>query len=726
VYQDAPPRRADVWAGAVLARGGPAAAAVAVATALLAAVLVPLHAWYGWLAVPLALAAAVVAVRGATRLVPSVPVPAWAGAAVVAIAAGHGVWAALTRAEHVVLRRDAGSYAQYTHWITDRHALPVDASLDAFGGAAALADPAFRLSSPAFYQIVHGTSADVLPQFLIGAPAWFSLGAWTGGWTGLLVAPAVASALALLAFGGLAARLVGPRWAVLATAVLALAQPVLHASRSTYSEPLALLLVCAAAALLVDAVRAGDDVVGVGGGEAGNVRRLALAAGLAAGLAGLVRVDALREVVLLLPVAALLARRGHAAARPLAAGALGGLAVAAVPALLLGYRYLGDIAGSLVPLAAGGVVVGLLSLWAGRSRPTRPSLRVPVPERLRTLAGGPRLPAVAGGAVLLLGAVLASRPLWLTVRQSAADPGSRVVADLQRDQGLPVDGGRTYAEHSLDWVGWYLGWGAVAAAGIALAVLTARAVAWWRAAGDDGAPADVPPWLGPAFVGLASAVLTLWRPGITPDHPWADRRLVPVVLPLLVLAAVAAVAWSARSAAASPWRRSVAGPVVAVVGVAALVVPAWLGTAAVATSRTEQGELAAVRTVCDRLRDGDAVVALDPRGSNEWPQVLRGMCGVPAASVRVVGAGDEAAAALATVEPARRIAQRVAGAGHRAVLLATGAQGRATMVRLGLQPVPVVRARTTEDQRLLTRRPDGVAPLELEVWFAPWPASPTP
>ena len=146
----------------------------------------------------------------------------------------------------------------------DHHALPVDASLDAFGGSAALADPAFRLSSPAFYEIVHGTpgaagtTADVLPQFFLGAPAWFSLGGWTGGWTGLLVAPAVASALALLAFAGLAARLVGPRWAVLATGVLALAQPVLHAARSTYSEPLALLLVCAAGALLVDAVRAGN------------------------------------------------------------------------------------------------------------------------------------------------------------------------------------------------------------------------------------------------------------------------------------------------------------------------------------------------------------------------------------------------------------------------------------------------------------------------------------
>jgi hypothetical protein len=737
VYQDAPVRRTDVWAGAVLARGGVAAAGLVVATALSAAVLVPLHAWYGWLAVPLAVAALAVAVVGAARLVPAPPAPAWTAGAVVAIAAGHGVWAALTRAEHVVLRRDAGSYAQFTEWIRGHHALPVDASLDAFGGSAALADPAFRLSSPAFYEIVHGTpgaagsSAEILPQFFLGAPAWFSLGGWTGGWTGLLVAPAVASALALLAFAGLAARLVGPRWAVLATGVLALAQPVLHAARSTYSEPLALLLVCAAGALLVDAVRAGNPAAaGADGGDdrSADARRLALAAGLAAGLAGLVRVDALREVVLLLPVAAVLARRGHPAARPLVTGALGGLAVAAVPAVLLGYRYLGDIAASLVPLAVGGVLLGGLSLWLARGRP---ALRVPLPAGLGDALRN-RSPLVAGGAVLVLGALLASRPLWLTARQSATDPGARVVADLQADQGLPVDGGRTYAEHSLDWVGWYLGPVAVVVAWLAFAVLAARAVAWWRdGAGGEHDGRDVPPWLAPAFVGLGSAVLTLYRPGITPDHPWADRRLVPVVLPLFVLAAVAAAAWATRALRppAAPHTRAAAlrrtwpaaRPAVVALAVAGLAGPAWLGTAAVAGAETERGELAAVRTVCDRLRDGDVVVALDARGANEWPQVVRGMCGNPAASVQVVGARDESTAAVASVEPARRIAQRIAAAGHRPVLLAAEQQGLATMVRLGLQPEPAVRLDTTEDQRWLTRRPDGVTPLAVDVWLAPWP-----
>jgi hypothetical protein len=98
------------------------------------------------------------------------------------------------------------------------------------------------------------------------------------------------------------------------------------------------------------------------------------------------------------------------------------------------------------------------------------------------------------------------------------------------------------------------------------------------------------------------------------------------------------------------------------------------------------------------------------------------MCGNPAASVRVSGAADDAGAAQLTVGPARRIAERVAATGRRPVLLAAEEQGLATIAQLGLRPVPAVRLGTTEDQRWLTRRPDGVAPLDVDVWLAPWPA----
>ena len=74
-----------------------------------------------------------------------------------------------------------------------------------------------------------------------------------------------------------------------------------------------------------------------------------------------------------------------------------------------------------------------------------------------------------------------------------------------------------------------------------------------------GEEATVPVWAGPLLVATGSSLLTLWRPGITPDHPWADRRLL-VVLPLVLLLAVAAVAWARVSQgtgrAISRWPRA--------------------------------------------------------------------------------------------------------------------------------------------------------------------------
>ena len=151
--------------------------------------------------------------------------------------------------------------------------------------------------------------------------------------TALLVAlllPAVAMGLALLALGLLVARVLGA-WPGVATAALTgILFPVLHTARATYSEPLAMLTLTAGLLAVTLAVVAGRDAVGPGAaapsgfvGAASSqgmvvgraplpslVRldpsaRAGLLAGVLVGGTGLVRVDALREVLLLLPVLAL-------------------------------------------------------------------------------------------------------------------------------------------------------------------------------------------------------------------------------------------------------------------------------------------------------------------------------------------------------------------------------------------------------------------------------------
>jgi hypothetical protein len=217
-------------------------------------------------------------------------------------------------------------------------------------------------------------------------------------------------------------------------------------------------------------------------------------------------------------------------------------------------------------------------------------------------------------------------------------------------------------------------------------------------------------------------VLVLYRPGITPDHPWADRRLVTTVLPTLVIAATAAVAFVVRWAR----RRAPAWALVAitVAAIASMLVPPAVSVAPLAAAHTETGEPAAVAAVCARLGPGDAVVTVDAtadgtgqRSANEWVQVIRGVCDRPAAAlltpiVRLPDAVD-------------RLATLVAARGGRLVLLTaqendadarrvlTQAAGAST--RFG-PPQRLVAVTTTEDQKLLTRRPVGVASLVIDVW----------
>ncbi len=669
---------------------------------------VPLVAWGVWrpaVALPVLLVALAVALR-VSRTVPGVAGPRWAALALVAVAFAAGVWAGATHAEHVVLRRDAGTYALSAQHLATAHRLVVDVDVAALGGPDVLATPGATVASPGFYARGTGAQTRVVPQFLPATPVLLSLGWWAGGWAGLLLVPAVGLGLALLAFGGLARRLVGPAWAVAATAGLALTQPVLHAGRSTYSEPFALLVGCAAASVIVAATSPSADVRAV--------RRLGLLAGLLAGGVALVRIDALRESALLLPVVALLAARRSKVARPLLAGLGLATAYAFATALLLSRPYLGAVAGSLLPLVAAVVVLAGGSVAALRVR------RWPA-------AVVTRLPTALAAATLLGFAVLASRPLWLGVRQSAADPGARVVAGLQLAQGLAVDGGRTYDEATLGWTAWWVGVPALLLALAAAVLLAHRLGVALRDA------AALPAWLVPALVGVASTALTLYRPGITPDHPWADRRLVPVVLPTVVLLATAAVrhvtlltAPSPHSASYGPRNRHLAakvrsggrvgGVVVGLVGLGLLVGPAAAATWPVAGQRTERGEVAAVGRACAALGPRDTAVLVDARGANEWPQVLRGVCGVPSVVVRSRGGTPDAA----TV---RTVVAGVRAAGRRPVLVS--ADSAAALEQLGAAPRQVVDLRTVEDQRLLTRRPGGSASLDVDLWLGPVSSGPS-
>lgn len=625
--------------------------------------------WSPWLGWPVAVLAAVGA-WWAVRGLPAVRTGAAPGLALVALVLGFAVYAGVTHSEHVLPRRDAASNLQAAVSLaaTGERVVPVDPSV--IGGPRSLEAGDVTVASAAFYQVGSADDPAVQPQFLMAPAVVYGYGVWAGGPPLAQLLPAVVMALVLLVLGLFAGHLAGPWWGVAAAGLTAVLFPVLNVARGTYSEQLALLTLVGGLLALTLAV--GRDEPGT--------RRLALVAGVLVGGTALARVDALREVLLLLPFLAVGAALGRRWVRPFVAGLAGSSVVAWGLAVLLSYRYLGDIHASLLPLVAMAVVVLVASvaglvLW----------------RRGRRLPGGVvrRLPDVVGALTVVVGVGLWTRPWWMTVRQDPNDPGARYVAGMQRRQGLPVDGGRTYAEHTVDWLSWYVGWVALVVALVALAVLLRRAL---RSLGEG----RLAPWAPVLVMAAGSTVLTLLRPGITPDHPWADRRLL-IMLPFVVVLVVVAAAWASRRLVSSG--RAWGTPVVAVLTVLALGVPAVLATWPFRGVGVERGSLEAADRVCAALAPDDVVLGIDGRASSEWPQTVRGMCGRPFFVATTPVRQDPQRLAVLVQE----LARGASSSGHRLVLLA--ADGPEAIEELGLTPRSVADLRFPEEEHALDRPP---------------------
>jgi hypothetical protein len=157
--------------------------------------------------------------------------PWWAVAAVVAVAIAFGIDQVIYHSQFILVMRDPASYFQFAEWISRHGSLPIPQERAAFGPHGSIVN----FSSFAFYQV----GSSVVPQFMAGLPMVLAGAMWIGGANTALLAAPVLGAAALLTFGGLTARLVGPRWAPLAVLALALSLPEQFTSRSDYSEPLA-------------------------------------------------------------------------------------------------------------------------------------------------------------------------------------------------------------------------------------------------------------------------------------------------------------------------------------------------------------------------------------------------------------------------------------------------------------------------------------------------------
>ena len=676
--------------------------------------------------------AAPVGAPAAARLKPDVP--ALALLAMLAIAAGFAVWQAALRSEQVFTTSDPGIYLQYGYWIAEHGTARIPESASAFGGA-----PGLDYATPGF--TVSGGS--ISPAFLPGLPLLLAGGTWLGGLGGALLMPAVLGGCALLSFAGLVGRLCGAWWAVAGELVLAVGLPEVYTSRTPFSEPLVQVLLFGGLCLFIDSL----------------VTRRRLLAGLGGLALGLTVLASIASVGVLLPVFPFLALF-YVARRPQAgsfgAGLVVGTGTGMVAAFMLARPYLSTLSTQLRLIgwclfgcyAVSGLVLLLAipAVWAWVRRVLAFRVRVigfkgevyllPPPARWAQWL------ALVLPAIALAG--LAERPLVQTVRGQADPSMIRAVAALQHLEGLPVDGLRRYYESSGHWVLWYLGAPALLLACAGAAGLGWRLVATAlggrsAAAADPGAaaaatvPARAVALWGLPFAIIAWSVVTvLWDPSVVPWQPMASHRLIPVVLPGLVLLAVWLSSWlMARASAfgaARPALVAVAACCVLALALPPLVTTLNPGRPSAATSpdapeltsqvslrgagatATYRGSRAAALALCAAIGPSASVLVTDASTAATFAPVIRGLCGQPAA---LVVSGPSAAASAARLEQAVR---SVEGAGRRPVLLGPS---RLSVSLPGMgAPQLGVSLRTEGDAESLTGAPTGTWPVSYSAWLA--------
>lgn len=499
------------------------------------------------------------------------------------------VWFLLNQpyvSERIRVDRDPDVYTLAALWLFD-HASPMIPVPDLSGSG-----PGFGLIdgtlAPQGYHLVSGISAAV---------------GWGFGEQAVFSGNLACGAAALLALYVLGRRLLGPLWALLPVLGLAGSLPMLEFSRALYSEPLAMTFTFLGTTLLWDAWKR-DRVPGY------------LLAGAAFGGAGLARIDGtlpLLGVLVGVTVAAFIEPGRNASRRRWAAPLV---LLGALPGVLLGYldglrnsgAYVHDLGGQLRLLSTGLAVAGVFCLL-GAILPVRTNWLPRMGRGLRYLAiGGAGLTAAALG-------VLISRPSWW-VGHYPTDNG--LITAAQEREGLAVDGTRSYAEATFQWISWYYGWPVVL---VGLAGLLV-----WVVYGTREKRTQLL-WLSALF--LPSALLYLTAPSITPDHIWAMRRFLPVVVPGLLIATV----WVARSLVnrgrARGGVRLAGGVVVAIALVACLV--GWpLASAHRLWGETNgSGALAGVRAICEEIDGRPTVVA----GASNYLATVRVLCDVPAIGI---------------------------------------------------------------------------------------------
>jgi hypothetical protein len=631
--------------------------------------------------------------------------PWWPVVSVLVIAAAFFAFNAVYHSQFLLISRDPAAYMQFANWIAGHGSLPISTSLPAFGGAKGITFGGF-----AMYQVGN----TVVPQFMAGQPMALAVGFWLGGVNAALLLAPLFGAITVVVFGGLVGRLVGARWAPLAALVYAVSEPLMFTSRSTYSEPLATIVFLGGLSLVIDSLRAAPGAAAVSAASASSgalsglrarvarwdsARVLALLGGLGLGISLLVRIDSPADVLPVIPYLGLLLLRRQRQAVPIIIGMAIGWVWGWYDAIFVSFQYVfgkspaGNRASS-VPLVV--LIIAVLIVTVAGGLWLRRRMRV---------AGS--LPQV--GEHWYLPRWL---PVFLVILPFVVLAGFAARGHFAKDD---------YSLLTLHWVYWYLG-----GPGIALAAIGAAFLCYGCVRGR------YPAWALPLMIFSWSIVLFLYRPGITPDQPWASRRLVPVVLPGFILLASWTVAWAcgklrrgevpgaARIAVLATWltgsRRGLTAAGVASVCAILLIVPTALGARGTALKRTYTNEVAAIYGLCAQIPSNASVIIIDGPMADRWDETIRGMCDVPVGRFPDnKNVYKDPAARPVLVSNAIASIERI---GRRPVLIAATQKELAPFASDGTI-THVVNVATTSDGKYFTSKPYNIdtKPQHMTAWM---------
>jgi hypothetical protein len=510
-------------------------------------------------------------------------------------------------AQDVYNTRDPSTYTITAEWLVHHGSLVIHTHNEIFGSppGAQVGTTSFAMVAP---NTLHAQGDHLLPVLL-------SLSGRMFGTATLLRTNTVLAAIALLVFFGLARRVVGSLLGLVALLALAVSMPYIYVGRDAYTEPLTMLCLMGA---LVFAHR---------GWTTRRPRDWAVC-GLAAGASTCVRVDtygALLGVVAAVTLYVAVAsgerrRRAVQGAAALAAGAALPLALGYLDLSHLSRQYYGSQHANithLIGLLALSALLSPLCVWlAWRTR---------VRSWLTSAVFARRAPQVAWVLLGVVFVLLASRPWW----QTTHGPCYPDVANMQRVSGVGIDCTRSYNEQTLHWQAMYLGWPTVALAFAGYGVLATQLVR-----------RRVHAYVGVLAMGASMSSLYLYTSQVSPDQPWAIRRYVPVVIPLFLIAAMAALRalWRRGGAGALAWRPVVAG--LAATAVAFPLAVAW----PMRHVREEHDQLAQLQAICKAVGKHGAVIYTDEQTVFGYGQSVRSFCNVPGIGLTAASAQTTEAA----------------------------------------------------------------------------------